>query len=330
MARSTSTRPSSKPEASSSNTTCEHCGVTVKRPTDLPRHLLLHAANKEEFMYTCPVDGCSHQTLQRSNLNTHIRTHTRTRPYECPEYSPRGQKCLFTTADPSSLHRHRKRKHGYKSRSIASDGPVASGSGTREKSVESNASFESEESFGLQPAAEDANHGAASSQPTTTNTSYSFIHVPYVSLGKAPQSHYESSYPPFDLKGLPWLSLSESPATSRPIGFDGDDGTVLAPSAGLWYHSPSVSEVSEVAISQWPMSQALDSFYDHSDYFLVPQIPQTGSYSSTSTYPPASSSSEFQQEYEALFGAEFCVRHGLPTDFFPHCCKTWQRGTRNH
>jgi hypothetical protein len=40
--------PFQKPEASS-NTTCEHCGATVKRPTDLPRHMLIHAPNKEEL-----------------------------------------------------------------------------------------------------------------------------------------------------------------------------------------------------------------------------------------------------------------------------------------
>ncbi|KAJ7871500.1 hypothetical protein B0H14DRAFT_217308 [Mycena olivaceomarginata] len=94
MARSTSAQAASKPEASS-NTTCEHCGVTVKRPTDLPRHMLIHAPNKEEFMYTCPIEGCSHQTLQRSNLNTHIRTHTRTRPYSCPEHHPNWPKVPF-------------------------------------------------------------------------------------------------------------------------------------------------------------------------------------------------------------------------------------------
>jgi hypothetical protein len=38
---------------------------------------------------------------------------TRAKPHKCPEYFPNGQKCDFSTADPSSLHRHRKRKHGY-------------------------------------------------------------------------------------------------------------------------------------------------------------------------------------------------------------------------
>ncbi|KAJ7030006.1 hypothetical protein C8F04DRAFT_1368282 [Mycena alexandri] len=159
MARST---PQNKSESSIS-TTCDQCGASMRRIADLPRHMLLHAKNKEEFMFTCPVavriqllsvdalhylnsnefiKGCTHQTLQKSNLDTHIRTHTRAQPHKCPEYLPNGQKCLFATADPSSLHRHRKRKHGYQPRVSPSStkpsrsAPVASGSGSREKSVE--------------------------------------------------------------------------------------------------------------------------------------------------------------------------------------------------
>ncbi|KAK7036007.1 hypothetical protein R3P38DRAFT_2910159 [Favolaschia claudopus] len=92
---------------------CDICGLALRRHTDLPRHMLLHASNKESLMFRCPVEGCRHQTLQKSNLATHIRTHTRAKPHKCPEYWPNGVKCDFTTADPSSLHRHRKRKHGY-------------------------------------------------------------------------------------------------------------------------------------------------------------------------------------------------------------------------
>ncbi|KAF7328722.1 Transcriptional repressor CTCF-like [Mycena venus] len=153
MARSSSTSSQpSKPES----TTCGQCGITVRRPADLPRHMLIHAPNKEEFMYTCPVEGCSHQTLQRSNLTTHIRRHTRTRPYECPDYHTSGQK---------------KNKHGLKPRSMTAE---ASGSGTREESVESTASFDA--------ASADADPPGAGPvvQPTATgSTVYSFIHVPY-------------------------------------------------------------------------------------------------------------------------------------------------------
>ncbi|KAF8209306.1 hypothetical protein K438DRAFT_1810817 [Mycena galopus ATCC 62051] len=93
--------------------TCEICGVYLRRNTDLPRHMLTHSKDKESLMFRCPMDGCGHQTLQKSNLATHIRTHTRAKPHKCPEHYPNGLKCDFSTADPSSLHRHRKRKHGY-------------------------------------------------------------------------------------------------------------------------------------------------------------------------------------------------------------------------
>ncbi|KAJ7765697.1 hypothetical protein B0H16DRAFT_1524043 [Mycena metata] len=93
--------------------TCMICGLSLRRNTDLPRHMLIHANNKESLMFRCPMEGCNHQTLQKSNLATHIRTHTRAKPHKCPEYLGNGQKCDFSTADPSSLHRHRKRKHGY-------------------------------------------------------------------------------------------------------------------------------------------------------------------------------------------------------------------------
>ncbi|KAK7023880.1 hypothetical protein R3P38DRAFT_2954687 [Favolaschia claudopus] len=193
------------------NRTCSYCGRTVKRPTDLPRHELLHAPNKNEFMYACPVEGCHHQTLQKSNLSTHIRTHTRTQPFLCPEYYTDGQKCTFKTADPSSLHRHRKRKHGYRPRSTYS-GPIASGSGTRAKSVESSASYESEESFELHPAASaEIDRDSASLQSTSSTSSsasYSFVHVPYFTFGQASQSKLASSYVSvLDHKFPDWVSL---------------------------------------------------------------------------------------------------------------------------
>ncbi|KAJ7061457.1 hypothetical protein C8F01DRAFT_1137454 [Mycena amicta] len=105
--------------------TCEVCGLYLRRNTDLPRHMLTHAKDRASLMFRCPVDGCGHSTLQKSNLATHIRTHTRAKPHKCPETSVSGELCDFSTADPSSLHRHRKRKHGYVPRSNKSTGTAA-------------------------------------------------------------------------------------------------------------------------------------------------------------------------------------------------------------
>ncbi|KAF8173884.1 hypothetical protein K438DRAFT_1940138 [Mycena galopus ATCC 62051] len=106
----TSTWPKPDPEPSR-GATCATCGITLTRAADLPRHEKTHASNKEDFMFQCPFPDCGHKTLQKSNLETHIRKHTNARPLECPMLLPSGARCNFTTSDPSSLHRHKKRKH---------------------------------------------------------------------------------------------------------------------------------------------------------------------------------------------------------------------------
>ncbi|KAJ7290181.1 hypothetical protein C8J57DRAFT_1458824 [Mycena rebaudengoi] len=169
------TSPSMLPRKGVDNgATCVICGAFMKRNTDLPRHMLIHSKDKESLMFTCPIDGCTHQTLQRSNLATHIRTHTRAKPHKCPDTYPDGIKCDFSTADPSSLHRHRKRKHGYKSRARPEPQVVGhyrvrvGGNLVRAESVESAASScESEESFGLHPEA------SGSKRPQQTEPSHS-------------------------------------------------------------------------------------------------------------------------------------------------------------
>lgn len=59
-------------------------------------------------MFPCPYMGCEYRALQRSNLATHIHTHTGARPNKCPHPD-----CTYTTSDPGSLTRHRRKVHGY-------------------------------------------------------------------------------------------------------------------------------------------------------------------------------------------------------------------------
>ncbi|KAK7053738.1 transcriptional repressor CTCF-like protein [Favolaschia claudopus] len=100
---------SRRSETDTTRRTCATCGIILARSSDLPRHMLTHAKNKEDLMYGCPFPECGHKTLQKSNLETHIRIHTNIRPLECPAILPDGSRCTFTTSDPSSLHRHKKR-----------------------------------------------------------------------------------------------------------------------------------------------------------------------------------------------------------------------------
>ncbi|OAX41824.1 hypothetical protein K503DRAFT_767306 [Rhizopogon vinicolor AM-OR11-026] len=87
---------------------CPVCHKTLSRKADLPRHMRTHDENKEALMHACPFPNCDFKTLQKSNVQTHIRTHTGERSKKCPE-----PECDFTTSDPGSFTRHRKQLHGY-------------------------------------------------------------------------------------------------------------------------------------------------------------------------------------------------------------------------
>ncbi|KAG1727470.1 uncharacterized protein EDB91DRAFT_1163949 [Suillus paluster] len=87
---------------------CPVCHKTVSRKADLSRHMRIHDGNKEALMHACPFPDCDYKTLQKSNVQTHIRTHTRERSKICPHPG-----CAFATTDPGSLTRHRKQLHGY-------------------------------------------------------------------------------------------------------------------------------------------------------------------------------------------------------------------------
>jgi hypothetical protein len=54
----------------------------------------------------CPISGCGHRTLQKSNLQTHIARHTGELK-KCPD-------CTFANADPSQITEHRKEVHGHR------------------------------------------------------------------------------------------------------------------------------------------------------------------------------------------------------------------------
>ncbi|EEB94057.1 hypothetical protein MPER_07199, partial [Moniliophthora perniciosa FA553] len=51
---------------------------------------------------------CEFTSLQKSNLNTHLNTHTKVQPYGCPD-----DDCDSAFSDPGSLTRHRKDLHKY-------------------------------------------------------------------------------------------------------------------------------------------------------------------------------------------------------------------------
>ncbi|KAJ6592374.1 hypothetical protein B0H19DRAFT_1364931 [Mycena capillaripes] len=89
------------------------CPWSFKTPTDLRRHTPRHMSpeERERQMYKCPEPGCTHKSLQKSNLETHyVAKHTGLKPHVCKQ-------CTYCAADPSCLHRHMRAIHAYVSRS---------------------------------------------------------------------------------------------------------------------------------------------------------------------------------------------------------------------
>ncbi|KAK7444822.1 hypothetical protein VKT23_015139 [Stygiomarasmius scandens] len=89
--------------------TCEVCERKLSQKGDISRHMKLHlTAEEKKLSYRCTVRDCSFKSLQKSNADAHIASHTGNKDLfkKCPD-------CDFSSADPGSLSRHRRRKHQY-------------------------------------------------------------------------------------------------------------------------------------------------------------------------------------------------------------------------
>ncbi|TBU62690.1 hypothetical protein BD310DRAFT_698543 [Dichomitus squalens] len=99
---------------------CRTCGTTVSRKADVDRHINdKHRPPK----YFCDVPGCKRVIVgftQESNLNNHKSSvHLNLALYQCPHHwvDPHNGRifpCRSKYKDRSSLSKHRKDKHGFK------------------------------------------------------------------------------------------------------------------------------------------------------------------------------------------------------------------------
>ncbi|KAJ3886838.1 hypothetical protein GG344DRAFT_69332 [Lentinula edodes] len=142
---------------------CRECNLVFDYPYQMRKHMQTHGhADASQAKFRCTWGGCAYSSSQRSNFNTHYRTHTQEKSKTCPD-------CSFRTGDPSSLTRHRKRIHNYipnprkARRSSSSDKSVSSASTT--------VSFQSTVDFASVPASFSGSPSISDSSATPSDFS---------------------------------------------------------------------------------------------------------------------------------------------------------------
>ncbi|KAF7290739.1 hypothetical protein MIND_01314600 [Mycena indigotica] len=77
------------------------CTTTCARPSDLPRHYMVHTGERP---FEC--ETCGKAFRQESTLKTHLNTHTGAKPFRCTDLA-----CGMAFADGSACARHIKERH---------------------------------------------------------------------------------------------------------------------------------------------------------------------------------------------------------------------------
>ncbi|TCD69005.1 GABA-specific high-affinity permease [Steccherinum ochraceum] len=104
----------------SDNFDCPQCKKRFGRGYDLARHIKIHAPNKEQLMFWCTYPGCTHGSLQKCNLETHMKRHI---------LGPKNQVCAvencgYKAWDVAALIKHYNTKHSHES-TTENAGPAA-------------------------------------------------------------------------------------------------------------------------------------------------------------------------------------------------------------
>ncbi|KAJ7198025.1 hypothetical protein GGX14DRAFT_667361 [Mycena pura] len=281
----------------------EHgCPWSFNRQSDLSRHMTRHlsAEMKDRQMLKCPIDGCIHKTLQRSNLMTHFHAkHSGLRPHMC-------DKSTYCAADPSCLNKHMRSRHGYTSgtmqhkKHIATSSPAA----FHVLPVESGSPL----SFW------DEAFNAASASCTSSECSFEFE-----SISLSPSESSESS-------GFSSLPMTPGgllfPAAPYPVSSSASSSSAdslsfpCSPTSDCWQWDPSF-ETACFAMSSADVpctsSQGLAHFNAGEGISFFPTVDNLG----PTLFPPVEQLQYLEKPEERLLFASplFELAYPLPSDF---------------
>ncbi|KAJ8077798.1 hypothetical protein PM082_002232 [Marasmius tenuissimus] len=167
---------------------CTICHVVISNKTDMPRHMKIHSENRDKLMHRCPYPDCKFENLQKSNVETHIRTHTKAKTERCPD-------CDFSTVDPGSLTRHRKRIHGYVPKARRSRQPPPPKTQILSVAGPSSSSTSTTRPFEDPPQQPSSSHDPSQSRRQTSSSS-SYPRNPHTPRAQEP--YHEHRLPKYD------------------------------------------------------------------------------------------------------------------------------------
>ncbi|KAJ7171313.1 hypothetical protein C8R46DRAFT_1262629 [Mycena filopes] len=246
------------------------CPWSFNRISDLNRHARRHVSGAERESQMIPCPACDRKFLQKSNMETHfVGQHTGLKPHFCTQ-------CTYSSADPSSLHRHMCANHGY-----------VPGMAPRKKRSAASELFEGFTSYpaaALSPASASASDSSSLASPSTS------------SVDDAPLEFYH-----YDHSSGASSSSAGSPSTSAVD--DAPQFHHYDPSSGVF------SSVASPSTSTGTFDDAASYHYDSSSpassYHYDPSSSPASSLDSSLPASPTTPSDDWTWAWDPAFDPSF-------------------------
>ncbi|KAJ7064537.1 hypothetical protein C8F01DRAFT_1366854 [Mycena amicta] len=277
------------------------CSYTCPRKQDVKRHHKTHlaAAEKDKLSIACTWPGCTKKFLQKGNADTHMRVHTHERNQICPEDG-----CDYTNTDPSSLIRHRRRKHNYQSNAGTRQPRKRVLEGTNSDAVAEPTRRKRAKKTETSTVEDDELHSISAPSPTASTSTNDSFYPPSSAVSpptmypSLPEPQYDGGseyrgmydvYPPTYYGGPP----SDYPpiaSTSRNFRFPQSDFTFVQPPPGGVHFPSSQTVLYDQTNILPPFPQADFTFGVHYPPYGVsyppPSLPPVASYPAPG-FPPS-------------------------------------------